>query len=118
VVCLDLLHPLHHLRKSSSPAHPPTHTHHTSFRTLHPTPSAHTHTYTQLPQLIINTFGGGAFAFSSYTDISRTTLGNLVGALGDGTSAVTVPYCKDITFFHALNCNLDKAALAVVGDDT
>jgi hypothetical protein len=67
-----------------------------------------------MPQIILNTFGGGDVTFSSYSDISYTTLGNL-GQTFNNTDILTIPYCKQFTsYFHVWDCFLDKKSLAMV----
>lgn len=105
--------PSHHLSGHSlhaNPSPPPPAAHDRRSRPLLCSP--------QTPQFVINTFGAGGFSFSSYTDISKTTLGNLVSSL-NGTTDVVIPYCQGFSdYFHVLDCNLNKTSLALVRTHT
>jgi hypothetical protein len=54
-------------------------------------------------------------SFSSYTDIAKTTLGNLVTSSNGQIDTVSIPYCQSFSdYFHVLNCDLNKTSLALV----
>lgn len=69
---------------------------------------------TQLPQIILNTFGGGLVAPTSYTDLSYPTIGNLAKTFATKNS-VTIPLCSIFSReFQTTMCTMSKTTVVKV----